>query len=44
MKTHSGKHFDPDCFNAFVIQLDTVLKIQGMLPDNHTNKLSNSSN
>ena len=33
MRTHSGKHFDPDCFNAFVEQLDTVLKIQGMLPD-----------
>ena len=35
MRTHSGKHFDPDCFNAFVEQLDKVLKIQGMLPDNH---------
>ena len=33
MKTHSGKHFDPDCLNAFEEQLDTVLKIQGMLPD-----------
>ena len=35
MKTHSGKHFDPDCLNAFEEQLDTVLKIQGMLPDMH---------
>ena len=33
MSTHSGKHFDPVCFNAFVEQLDTILKIQGMLPD-----------
>ena len=43
MRTHSGKHFDPDCFNAFVEQLDTVLKIQGMLPDNHTKIMSISS-
>ena len=43
MRTHSGKHFDPDCFNAFVEQLDKVLKIQGMLPDNHT-KIMSSSN
>ena len=43
MRTHSGKHFDPDCFNAFVEQLDTVLKIQGMLPDNHTKIMSSSS-
>jgi len=33
MKSHSGKHFDPECLNAFIEQLDSVLKIQGMLPD-----------
>jgi two-component system response regulator RpfG len=33
MESHSGKHFDPDCFDAFREQLDTVFKIQGMLPD-----------
>ncbi len=33
MSSQSGKHFDPDCLNAFRAQLDTILKIQGMLPD-----------
>lgn len=33
MKSHKGKHFDPECLEAFNAQLDTVLKIQGMLPD-----------
>jgi two-component system response regulator RpfG len=33
MNSQSGKHFDPDCLKAFKTQLDTVLKIQGMLPD-----------
>ena len=33
MASQSGKHFDPDCLKAFKAQLDTVLKIQGMLPD-----------
>jgi len=33
MESHSGKHFDPECFAAFKSQLDKVTKIQGMLPD-----------
>jgi len=33
MDSHSAKHFDPDCLDAFKEQLDTVCKIQGMLPD-----------
>jgi len=33
MGSHSGKHFDPDALEAFKEQLDTVSKIQGMLPD-----------
>jgi len=33
MESHSGKHFDPDALYAFKEQIDTVSKIQGMLPD-----------
>jgi two-component system response regulator RpfG len=33
MEKYCGKHFDPECFDAFKKQLDTVAKIQGMLPD-----------
>jgi len=33
MESHRGKHFDPECFDAFKEQLDTVVKIQGMLSD-----------
>ncbi len=33
MESHKGKHFDPECFEAFKSQLDTIAKIQGMLPD-----------
>lgn len=33
MESHKGKHFDPECFEAFKVQLDTIAKIQGMLPD-----------
>jgi two-component system response regulator RpfG len=33
MESHKGKHFDPECFEAFKAQLDTIAKIQGMLPD-----------
>lgn len=33
MESHSSKHFDPDAFYAFKEQIDTVSKIQGMLPD-----------
>ena len=33
MESHSGKHFDPECFAVFKSQLDKVAKIQGMLPD-----------
>ncbi len=33
MESNSGKHFDPVVFNAFKAQIDSVIKIQGMLPD-----------
>jgi two-component system response regulator RpfG len=33
MESNSGKHFDPDVFSAFKAQIDSVAKIQGMLPD-----------
>ncbi len=33
MESISGKHFDPDVFEAFMSQIDAVTKIQGMLPD-----------
>jgi len=33
MDSHKGKHFDPECFEAFKAQLDNITKIQGMLPD-----------
>jgi two-component system response regulator RpfG len=33
MENLSGKHFDPDCLNAFRKNIDVVSKIQGMLPD-----------
>ncbi|MGB5427963.1 MAG: HD domain-containing phosphohydrolase [Gammaproteobacteria bacterium] len=33
MESHNGKHFDPDALYAFKEQIDTVSKIQGMLPD-----------
>jgi two-component system response regulator RpfG len=33
MESISGKHFDPEVFNAFMTQIDAVAKIQGMLPD-----------
>ena len=33
MESHSGKHFDPECFAAFKSQLTKVTKIHGMLPD-----------
>ena len=36
MESHSGKHFDPDALHAFIEQLDTVSKIQSMLPDTPT--------
>lgn len=39
MESHSGKHFDPQCLDAFMSQLDTVTKIQGMLPDIKTEAL-----
>jgi two-component system response regulator RpfG len=41
MESHSGKHFDPDALYAFKEQIDTVSKIQGMLPDTPTNRVSN---
>ena len=33
MENNSGKHFDPNVFNAFKAQIDSVVRIQGMLPD-----------
>lgn len=33
MESNSGKHFDPDVFSAFKAQIDSVARIQGMLPD-----------
>ena len=33
MENLSGKHFDPDCLQAFKKNVDVVSKIQGMLPD-----------
>jgi len=38
MDSHKGKHFDPDCFDAFKSQLDNITKIQGMLPDEKITK------
>jgi len=35
MESLSGKHFDPECMQAFMKNLDMVAKIQGMLPDVH---------
>ena len=36
MESQRGKHFDPQCFDAFKAQIDSVMKIQNMLPDLHT--------
>ncbi len=33
MEKQCGLHFDPECYDAFKTQLDTVMKIQGMLSD-----------
>jgi len=33
MDKHCGKHYDPECLNAFKDQFDNVLKIQDMLSD-----------
>lgn len=33
MEGQRGKHFDPVCFDAFKTQIDSVMKIQNMLPD-----------
>lgn len=33
MESQRGKHFDPQCFDAFKTQIDSVMKIQNMLPD-----------
>lgn len=33
METQRGKHFDPQCLDAFMKQIDYALKIQEMLPD-----------
>ena len=35
MKYNSGKDFDPTVFSAFKVQTDSVVRIQGMLPDVH---------
>jgi two-component system response regulator RpfG len=36
MESISGKHFDPEVLSAFMSQIDSVTKIQGMLPDIRT--------
>ena len=36
MENNSGRHFDPNVFNAFKAQIDSVVRIQGMLPDVQT--------
>jgi response regulator RpfG family c-di-GMP phosphodiesterase len=33
MAKQRGIHFDPACFDAFKTKIDTILKIQNMLPD-----------
>ena len=33
MESQRGKHFDPQCLDAFKSQIDSVTKIQNMLPD-----------
>lgn len=33
MEAQRGKHFDPQCLDAFLKQIDSALKIQEMLPD-----------
>lgn len=40
INSQSGKHFDPECLKAFMAQMDTVSKIQGMLPDLPSKKCS----
>jgi len=40
MESHRGKHFDPECFDAFKSRLDMVTKIQGMLPDIKTKTIA----
>jgi len=35
MENYSGKHFDPQVIEAFKAQIDSVTKIQGMLPDKY---------
>jgi two-component system response regulator RpfG len=34
MTKQRGIHFDPRCFDAFNAKIDSILKIQNMLPDN----------
>lgn len=33
MQSHRGRHFDPAVLDAFKAQIDSVAKIQGLLPD-----------
>jgi two-component system response regulator RpfG len=33
MENQCGKHLDPECFESFKNNLDTILRIQDMLPD-----------
>lgn len=33
LKTEKGKHFDPDCIDAFFTRLDRVIAIQNKMPD-----------
>lgn len=33
MESHRNRHFDPEVLDAFKTQIDTIAKIQGLLPD-----------
>jgi two-component system response regulator RpfG len=33
MESHRNRHFDPEVLDAFKSQIDTIAKIQGLLPD-----------
>jgi two-component system response regulator RpfG len=38
MESHKGKHFDPECFDAFKSEIDKIAKVQEMLPDEKITK------
>ena len=35
LETQRGRHFDPDCVDVFLANLDQVINIQNMLPSRH---------